>query len=132
MFGLGKKKGKLPNAAKEAQMELSAERTVQLETEITQNKELLQQHTSKNQALVYEKIGLAYSELGKVEEAITALEKSLEQEKTTGNGYRKLLSLYNQKRAMAAKAGDDLELQKYLEKIDWLMQISKDVTRGVK
>ncbi|MDR4316498.1 tetratricopeptide repeat protein [Niallia circulans] len=86
----------------------------------------------ENQARVFEEIGLAYYELGDEENAIASLEKSLQLKKTIGESFKTLLKLYNKKRAEAAESNDADNLQTFLNKIDLLMQISKDVTRGVK
>jgi hypothetical protein len=61
-----------------------------------------------------------------------AFEKSMSAKKSLGAGYKALLKLYNKKRAQAAKANDEELLQIYLRKMDQMMQISKDVTRGVR
>ena len=41
-----------------------------------------------------------------------------------------MLNLYNMKRAEAARNGNDDMIQKWLLKIDEMMQLSKDITRG--
>ncbi|MCM2981756.1 tetratricopeptide repeat protein [Niallia circulans] len=92
----------------------------------------VQSLTIENQARVFEEIGLAYYELGDEENAIASLEKSLQLKKTIGESFKTLLKLYNKKRAEAAESNDVDNLQTFLNKIDLLMQISKDVTRGVK
>lgn len=92
----------------------------------------VQSLTIENQARVFEEIGLAYYELGDEENAIASLEKSLQLKKTIGESFKTLLKLYNKKRAEAAESNDFDNLQTFLNKIDLLMQISKDVTRGVK
>lgn len=92
----------------------------------------VQSLTSEEQAKAFEEIGLAYYELGDEENAIDSLEKSLRLKKTIGESFKTLLKLYNKKRAEAAGNNDAVNLQIFLNKIDLLMQISKDVTRGVK
>ncbi|KAB7668384.1 hypothetical protein [Bacillus sp. B1-b2] len=83
-------------------------------------------------AKAFEEIGLAYDELEEENEAILAFEKSLEVKKSIGASYKTLLKLYNKKRTEALKANDQDTLQVYLKKMDELMQISKDVTRGAR
>lgn len=63
---------------------------------------------------------------------IDSLEKSIQAKKSLGNGYKTLLKLYNKKRAEAAKVNNEELLQIYLKKMDQMMQVSKEVTRGVR
>jgi hypothetical protein len=88
----------------------------------------MKQLTSDEQlAKLYEEIGLAYAEL-EDEQAIPTLEKSLEYKLTMGDGYKKLMSLYNAKRAEAARNGDDTGIEKYMNKMDDMRQIAKKLT----
>ncbi len=50
-------------------------------------------------AKLYEKLGLNYAKLEEVDSAIESLEKSLDYKLSIGDGYKKLMSLYNAKRA---------------------------------
>lgn len=77
-----------------------------------------------------DEIGILYADAQQNDEAIKYLEMSLSEKKSLGNGYRKLLSLYNIKRREAAQAKDDEQIQYYLKKIDEMMAISKEVTRA--
>lgn len=77
-----------------------------------------------------DEIGILLADAQEVDEAIHYLEVSLSEKKSLGNGYRKLLSLYNIKRREAAEAKDDEQIQYYLKKIDEMMAISKEVTRS--
>ena len=108
MFGFFKKKEKEPKKvlAKEEKA-LSPEATEKIQSEITQ---------------------LKFSELYVNDQAIQYLEKSLENKQTIGDGYKKLMSLYNQKRADAARAGDDQGIDYYMGKMDEMRQIAKQVT----
>jgi uncharacterized membrane protein (DUF106 family) len=45
-----------------------------------------------------------------------------------GDGYKKLMSLYNAKRAEAARNGDDTGIEKYMNKMDDMRQIAKKLT----
>ncbi|MGM0238251.1 tetratricopeptide repeat protein [Enterococcus sp. AZ103] len=83
-------------------------------------------------AKLYESLGLAYEKLSQVDEAILALEKSLDLKLSIGDGYKKLMSLYNAKRAEAARNGDDEGIEKYMNKMDDMRQIAKKVTVGGK
>lgn len=93
-------------------------------------KEVATDDPSKNTtcATLYEELGLSYSKLGNEEDAIGYLEKSMELKWTIGDGYKKLMSLYNVKRAEAARNGDDDGIEKYMNKMDEMRQIAKKVT----
>ena len=58
-------------------------------------------------AKLYEQVGIHYSELNLPDEAIEYLEKSQGYKPSMGEGYKKLMMLYNAKRAEAAKNRDD-------------------------
>lgn len=79
---------------------------------------------------ILDEIGIVLADAQEIDEAIRYLEVSLSEKKSLGNGYRKLLSLYNIKRREAAEAKDDEQIQYYLKKIDEMMAISKEVTRS--
>ncbi|MEJ8304039.1 tetratricopeptide repeat protein [Saccharibacillus sacchari] len=135
MFGFGKKKEKKPQSSAEsatAETVLTEERRAELLHAVSVKQAEAADRTGEAQASVQEELGLAFYELGQKEDAITALEASLQAKKSIGPGYKTLLKLYNQKRAEAAKHNDEASLQLYMQKMDGLMQISKDVTRGVK
>lgn len=132
MFGFGKKKVKQPKREAPEEIVLTEERKEQLLRTISIKKEEVGQIAGEEQAKIFEEIGLAYQELGEEDQAITAFENSISAKKSIGAGYKALLKLYNQKRAQAAKANDEELLQVYLRKMDQMMQISKDVTRGVR
>lgn len=132
MFGFGKKKVKEQKKVVPEEVVLTSERKEQLIRTISLKKEELNQVNGEEQAKVYEEIGLAFNELGEEDNAIDSLEKGIHIKKSLGNGYKTLLKLYNQKRVEAAKVNDEETLQIYLKKMDHLMQVSKDVTRGVR
>ena len=110
---------------------LTEERKEELLRTIYLKKEEADQVAGEEQSKIYEEIGLAFNELGEEDNAIDAFEKSIKSKKSVGDGYKTLLKLYNKKRAEAAKANDEESLQVYLKKMDQMMQVSKDVTRGV-
>lgn len=132
MFGFGKKKAKEPKKEVIEEAVLTSEQKEELLHTISLKKEELNQAVGDEQAKIYEEIGLAFNELGEQDHAIDSLEKSIEVKKSLGNGYKTLLKLYNKKRAEAAKVNDDEALQIYLKKMDHMMQVSKEVTRGVR
>ncbi|MBU5363131.1 tetratricopeptide repeat protein [Enterococcus raffinosus] len=132
MFGLFKKKNK-PEKIEE-KIELSIEEKERLTKEnqqlMTQIAELEQADSAEVSDLagLYEKLGLNYAELDQVDSAIESLEKSLDYKLTIGDGYKKLMSLYNAKRAEAARNGNDAGIDKYMGKMDDMRQIAKKVT----
>ena len=79
-------------------------------------------------AEAYERLGLLYGELGEVNQAIETLEKSLEAQLSMGDGYKKLMALYNAKRAEAAKNRDSEGIDYYMSKMDDMRNIAKKVT----
>lgn len=105
------------------------EATEKIQSEITQLKQEISTTQDKHKlAKLYEQVGLKFSELYVNDQAIQYLEKSLENKQTIGDGYKKLMSLYNQKRADAARAGDDQGIDYYMGKMDEMRQIAKQVT----
>lgn len=128
MFGFFKKKSK-PEKTEE-KVELSTEEKDRLNED---NQQLLSKisATSDDQtelARLHEQLGLNYAKLEQTDKAIESLEKSLEEKLTIGDGYKKLMSLYNGKRAEAAHNGDDAGIEKYMSKMDEMRQIAKKVT----
>lgn len=132
MFGFGKKKDKKPKKETQEEVVLTEERKEELLRTISLKKEEVDQAVGEKQAKIYEEIGLAFFEIGNDDNAIDSFEKSIEIKKSVGDGYKTLLKLYNKKRAEAARANDEQSLQIYLNKMDQMMQVSKDVTRGVR
>jgi tetratricopeptide (TPR) repeat protein len=132
MFGFGKKKPKEPKKETIEEVVLTEERKAALLHTISNKKEEVNQTVGEEQAKIYEEIGLAFYELGEEDNAIDSLEKSIQAKKSLGNGYKTLLKLYNKKRAEAAKVNNEELLQIYLKKLDQMMQVSKEVTRGVR
>ena len=125
MFGFFKKKENEPKkrSIKEEKI-LSPEATEKIQSEITQlNQEISTTQEKPKLAELYEQVGLKFSELYENDQAIQYLEKSLENKQTIGEGYKKLMSLYNQKRA-----GDDQGIDYYMGKMDEMRQIAKQVT----
>ncbi|PAF20939.1 hypothetical protein CHH49_12880 [Terribacillus saccharophilus] len=134
MFGFCKKKDKKIkiNAEQEEAAILTQEDKEQILQSISAKKQEFDQSSEVKKAKILEEIGMAYIKLGDDDRAMESFEQSIQIEKTVGDGYKNLLRLYNKKRAEAAKANDDKSLQIYLNKMDQMMQVSKDVTRGVR
>ena len=75
-------------------------------------------------------IGECYAKAGDTDEAINYYEQSLSVSRQMGKAYTDLLKLYNVKRQEAAVAGDDAKMKEYMDKVQGLMQSSKDMLRG--
>ncbi|WP_208560745.1 tetratricopeptide repeat protein [Marinilactibacillus kalidii] len=132
MFGLFKNKDK-PKTKEPTTPEptLSVEEKARLVNEIEAlDKEIEQTSETDKPALavLYEKKGLKQAELDEKEQAVASLEKSLDYKLSIGDGYKKLMSLYNAKRAEAARSGDDQGIDYYMNKMDDMRQIAKKVT----
>lgn len=130
MFGFFKKKGETSDQKQSESLPvLSEERRLELLDKVAEEKETLSTLKESEQlADTYEKIGLIYSELGQTDSAIENLEKSLEVKLSMGDGYKKLMSLYNLKRAEAAKNRDNDGIDYYMAKMDDMRNIAKKVT----
>lgn len=75
-------------------------------------------------------IGSIYNQAGEIDLAISYYEESLKIKRQHGIASTDLMKLYNKKRQQAAEAKDDNMVQKYMAKIQELMQMSKDMIRG--
>lgn len=132
MFGFLKKRNK-PEKTEE-KVELSMEEKERLTNEnhelmaTIQEIEQTDPIEEKELASLYEKLGLNYAQLEQIDAAIESLEKSLSYKLSIGDGYKKLMSLYNAKRAESARNGDDAGIDKYMGKMDDMRQIAKKVT----
>ena len=125
MFGFLKKKKEVP---KETPI-LSEEECTRLLQEIKQfEQELACCEESEKRAKLFEQIGLNYADLNEIGQAISALENSLAHKESIGEGYKRLMSLYNRKRGEAAHNGDDQGIDYYMGKMDVMRQIAKKVT----
>ncbi|MFD2306742.1 hypothetical protein [Enterococcus termitis] len=129
MFEFFKKKKTSP-VKKEVKEVLTEEQKDELRKEITQLTAEIEASDSTAPVLAekYEKVGLLLAQLNEIDQAITALEKSQSYQNNIGAGYKKLMSLYNQKRAEAAKNGDDAGIDLWMNKMDDMRQIAKKVT----
>lgn len=108
---------------------LSTEEIAQFEQKINQ---LQQQINTTDDVLILaelcEKNGILYYQLDRVDESIEYLERSLQYKKSIGDGYKTLMSLYNHKRADAAKNGTIADIDYWMNKIDAMRNIAKEVT----
>ncbi|WP_369886528.1 tetratricopeptide repeat protein [Enterococcus ratti] len=79
-------------------------------------------------AVLLEQTGLKYVRLGENKKAITVLEESLATKVSIGEGYKKLITLYNEYRKEAAQKGDIQAIDYYMGKLDEMRQIAKKGT----
>lgn len=128
MFNFFKKK---PKAKVKSEPVLSDDEKKGIEKkllELMSDLKKIPEEEKKEKAIFYEQVGLLQGELNQVDEAINSLEKSLAYQLSIGDGYKKLMSLYNKKRAESARNGDDAGINYYMDKMDEMRQIAKKVT----
>ena len=75
-------------------------------------------------------IGALYYQAEELESAIKYYEESLSIKKEMGKSYTDLMSLYNKKRQQAAENRNDEQMNYYMQKVQEMMQMSKDMLRG--
>ncbi len=75
-------------------------------------------------------IGALYYQAEELESAIKYYEESLSIKKEMGKSYTDLMSLYNKKRQQAAENKNDEQMNYYMQKVQEMMQMSKDMLRG--
>lgn len=102
-----------------------------LQEQVEQLKQRLETAEGDLRIATLNELGSKLFALEKIDEAISFYEMSIQENRTLGKAYTDLLKLYNVKRKEAAEQNDDEQLQKYLNKIDDLMKLSKDVIRGL-
>lgn len=98
--------------------------------EINRYKVQLETTDSDKKNDILNNLGKLYFEIGDIDEAINYYEQSISEDKQLGQAYRDLIKLYNIKRQEAVSEGNESKVQFYLEKIDSLLKLSKDVIRG--
>ena len=133
MFGFFKKKDDKNRKSVETveEITLSEEAKAELLKKIADGKALVNNDSEKSDedlAKSYEQMGLWYAELNEVDTAITNLEMSLDKKLSMGAGYKKLMSLYNAKRAEAARNKDNDAIDYYMAKMDEMRNIAKNLT----
>ncbi|GAA5105293.1 hypothetical protein GCM10023211_03930 [Orbus sasakiae] len=131
MFNFFKKKTE-GNVVPPPMVKISDDEIVALKTSLAEKleqlKTLLAQTESDKTAIAkhYESMGLIVAKFDK-DQAIDYFEKSLSYQLTIGDGYKQLMSLYNQKRAEAAQNRDSDGIDKWMNKMDDMRQIAKQV-----
>ncbi len=92
--------------------------------------ERIAEATGTSLADLLDKKGELLAQASETDQAIAAYEASMEADNRMGQAYRGLTALYNVKRREAAQAGDEATAKEYLDKLQSLMQGSKDLLRG--
>lgn len=124
-----KNKPKVEEPKTEIKASLTSEQIVQIEQSIQQlQQQITNSDDAKLLAVLYEKTGMLYYQLERIDLAIEYLEISLQHKKSIGEGYKILMSLYNLKRAEAATNGSMADIDFWLNKMDSMRNIAKQVT----
>lgn len=79
---------------------------------------------------ILNELGSLYTQAEETDKAILYYEESLSLNKQHGKASTDLMKLYNKKRQEAAEAKDDEKVKEYMDKVQGLMQMSKDMIRG--
>lgn len=122
-----RKKKEKTNEVEKVDNSISVEDSIKKAEEL---KEELKNCDETKKVMLLNEIGGIYYKISDYDNAVIYYEESLNIEKTIGKAYTNLLNIYNVKRKEAAVNKDDEKLQYYLNKIDDMMKISKDVVRG--
>jgi len=102
-----------------------------LRDRIEQLKQELEGATGGLRIDILKELGSKLFVLQETDAAIHYYEMSIQENHSLGKAYTDLLKLYNIKRKEAVIHKDDQQVQDYLNKIDDLMKLSKDVIRGL-
>lgn len=130
MFSFFKKKESTVSAKEESKAtEYSPEELEKYEQEVAQIESEIQASSEDPVLLsnLYEKLGLLQSNFD-MEKAIISLEKSLDYKPNMGDGYKKLMSLYNQMRSQAAYSKDGDAIDYWMNKMEEMRQLAKKLT----
>ncbi|OCG13223.1 hypothetical protein [Gilliamella apicola] len=130
MFSFFKKdKQKVKEPKAEINVSLTSEQIVEIEQSIQQlQQQIANSDDAKLLAVLNEKTGILYHQLERIDLAIEYLEISLQHKKSIGEGYKILMSLYNLKRAEAATNGSMADIDFWMNKMDSMRNIAKQVT----
>lgn len=128
MFSFFKKEKKQPEKEQPVLSEEEIQRIQKNSLTIQQKIQQQDEADTGVLAKLYEELGLVQAELPDKKAAIHSLEKSLAYKNSIGDGYKKLMSLYNEKRGEAARNGDGDGIEFYMDKMDQMRQIAKKMT----
>ena len=126
MFLFGKKKEK-----KEKNIEVNIKvNKDELIAEASEKIQELEELSGEQRVPLLNQIGALYYQAEELESAINYYEESLSIKKEMGKSYTDLMSLYNNKRQQAAENKNDEQMNYYMQKVQEMMQMSKDMLRG--
>ena len=126
MFLFGKKKEK-----KEKNIEVNIKvNKDELIAEAREKIQELEELSGEQRVPLLNQIGALYYQAEELESAIKYYEESLSIKKEMGKSYTDLMSLYNKKRQQAAENKNDEQMNYYMQKVQEMMQMSKDMLRG--
>lgn len=126
MFLFGKKKEK-----KEKNIEVNIKvNKDELIAEASEKIQELEELSGEQRVPLLNQIGALYYQAEELESAINYYEESLSIKKEMGKSYTDLMSLYNKKRQQAAENKNDEQMNYYMQKVQEMMQMSKDMLRG--
>lgn len=128
MFFFGKKK-------KEDEKPMQQEEKTEVDydkmrKELAEKEEALEKASGKERISILNALGKGYHEINEIDKAIHFYEVSLSENRELGKAYTDLMKLYNIKRRTATEEKNDTEMKLYMDKIEELMKLSKDVMRG--
>lgn len=126
-MGLFRRKKKKESVSKETVPVVNKEEMLARAQELEKD---LSSLNGKERINCLNELGSLYYQAGEDDKAIEKYEISIDESKSLGKAYTDLLKLYNVKRQEAAEAKNDVLTKEYLDKISYLMQLSKDVIRG--
>ena len=127
MFGNLFKKKEPKQAISEAPKEASANASAIDEANLKEQAAAL---THQIEQTAEDQLGAVEAQLGHDLAAIAAYEESLKDKEEFGDAYNALLNLYETQRKAAAKAKNDDDIQKWVNKTDALLDMSKRVMRS--
>lgn len=128
MFSFGKKKKEKENLVqKEEKNEIDSSKIL---SELQEKEKQLEQIKDRDRINLLNELGAGYHKINEIDKAIYFYEISLSESKEIGKAYTDLMKLYNIKRKAATEEKNDEQMKFYMNKIDELMKLSKDVIRG--
>lgn len=126
MFLFGKKKEK---KEKNIEVNIKVDKD-ELIAEASEKIQELEGLSGEQRVPLLNQIGALYYQAEELESAIKYYEESLSIKKEMGKSYTDLMSLYNKKRQQAAENKNDEQMNYYMQKVQEMMQMSKDMLRG--
>lgn len=130
MFGLFKKKKEQNGDSKSDKKELTPSEIQETNSQINDLENKLETLTGDEKINYLNQLGKLYEKLNKTDDAIKYFEESIAEKEQFGDAYNGLLNLYEIKRKEAAYNKNDEDIQKWVSKIDKLMDISKKVLKS--